>query len=242
MQKISFIVAGQKLQGTLIYPEKIRAKNPAILFLHGWRSSEQYLLARAEGLAKLGFVCLTFNMRGSATSEGDITKLTRQDFLQDALTAYDYLANLKEVDKEKISVIGSSFGAYLACLLSGKRNIRNLVLRVPANYPDEGFDKPQIDFSGDNNPDVLRWRFNSLTKEKTLALKVLHNFSGNILIVESEKDELIPHQTIESYINAVRDKSQLTHTVMEGADHAMHDENFLLLYNEILIKWFKDKM
>src|SRR5690349_4858240 len=97
MTKITFIVDGQKLHGTLFYPEKPKSQNPAVLFLHGWRSSEKNILGRAEALAKLGFVCMTFNLRGNGTSEGDIALLTRQDFLNDALAAYDFLSKQQKV-------------------------------------------------------------------------------------------------------------------------------------------------
>jgi esterase/lipase len=137
MKKITFTVEGQKLEGTLFYPEKVKPKNPAVLFLHGWTSSEKSVQGRAEALSKIGFICMTFNMRGSSPSEGDITTLTRQDFLNDCLSAYDYLISLEDVDKENISIIGSSFGSYLATLVTKERSVENIVLRVPANFSNE---------------------------------------------------------------------------------------------------------
>jgi hypothetical protein len=73
-------------------------------------------------------------------------------------------------------------------------------------------------------------------------LEALNNFSGNILVIESEKDELVPHQTIENYLHAVHDVSKLTYTVMKGADHAIHDEKLRAIYDNILTDWFKDKV
>jgi esterase/lipase len=242
MKKITFTVDGQKLEGTLFYPEKILSKNPAVLFLHGWRSSEKSAQGRAEALCAIGFICMTFNMRGNSTSEGDINTLTREDFLNDCLSAYDYLIGLENVDKEHISVIGSSFGSYLATLVAREKNIENIVLRVPANYPNDGWDQPQINFSGDNNPDILHWRFKSLGKETTYALDALSKFSGNILLIESEKDELVPHQTVENYIHAAPDTSKLTYILMKGADHAIHNEKLRAVYTNILTDWFKNKI
>lgn len=242
MKKISFEVEGQKLHGTLFYPEKLKSKNPAILFLHGWRSSERSSLGSAEALSKIGFICMTFTMRGHNGSEGDITKLTREDFLADIKTAYDYLIKKEEVDQEQINVIGSSFGSYMVSLLSKERKVKNLALRVPANYPDENWDRPQIDFSGDNNSEVLYWRFKSLKNKETYAVAALHTFEGNVLIIESEKDQLIPHETIENYLRTVPDHSKLTYIIMKGADHAIHNKEQREKYTQILTDWFKDKM
>jgi cephalosporin-C deacetylase-like acetyl esterase len=40
MKKVSFTVAGQKIVGTLQFPEQIKEKNPAILIIHGWNSAQ----------------------------------------------------------------------------------------------------------------------------------------------------------------------------------------------------------
>src|SRR6266403_1786925 len=126
MQTISFPVDGQKLEGDLFYPEQIKGKNPAILFIHGWSSSKERYLARAEALTKLGYTCLAFSLRGHGKSEGDIKKQTRQDFLNDSLAAYDFLVEQKGVDKDSISIVGASFGAYLAALVSQERAVESL--------------------------------------------------------------------------------------------------------------------
>ncbi|HWY79503.1 MAG TPA: alpha/beta fold hydrolase [Candidatus Sulfotelmatobacter sp.] len=242
MKKIIFFVEGQKLHGMLFYPEKIKQINPAILFVHGWKSSERSFVSIAEALTKLGFICMTVNMRGHNGSDGNINILTRKNFLDDTCAAYDYLTQVKEVNKKQISVIGASFGGYLATLVSKERNVKNIVLRVPANYPNVTFYEPQIQFSGDNNSDELQWRFKILGIQETFSLAALHLFKGNILIIESENDQLVPHVTIENYLRAVLDPSQLTYVVMKGADHSIHNEEQRNKYTEILTDWFQDKI
>lgn len=242
MQKISFVVDGQKLHGTIFYPENIKEKNPAILFLHGWMSSEQRYLPRAEALTKLGYICLTFTMRGHGESEGDIKKQTCQDFLNDTIAAYDFLTEQKNVDRESISVVGASFGAYLATLVTQKRKVKHLALRVPANYPDENLNKSQYDFSGDDSAAILKPRFSSLEDSQTYIKNALNNFLGDVLIIESEHDDVIPHQIIEDYLNSVKEKKKLTYVVMKGADHALKNERTRAEFIKILTDWFSDKL
>jgi pimeloyl-ACP methyl ester carboxylesterase len=57
---------------------------------------------------------------------------------------------------KKIIVIGGSFGGYMAALLANERRFETLVLRAPANYPEEEFELPYRDTSAgkqDKNPD-----------------------------------------------------------------------------------------
>lgn len=242
MQEISFDVDGQKLHGTIFYPEQVKEKNPAIIFIHGWASSEQPYLTRAKALIELGFICLAFSMRGHGDSDGDIKKQTRRDFLNDTIAAYDFFTKQHGVDTDKISIVGASFGAYLAALVSQERSVSNLAFRVPANYSDEHFDEAQFNFSGDNSVSLLHPKFKVLQAKQTYALKALHNFSGKVLIIESEKDELIPHQIIENYVHAVKDKNKLTHVVMKNASHNLTNEKMLQEFIDILTEWFKDKL
>lgn len=242
MHDVSFEIDGQTLRGTIFYPKEVKEKNPAILFIHGWMSSEKNYLERAEALTKLGFVCLTFSMRGHGKSDGDIKKQTRQDFLNDVLAAYDFLVGQKNIDSNNINVVGASFGAYLAALVSQKRSVKNLAFRVPANYPDESFNDVQFNFSGDNSAMLLHPKFKALQSEQSYTLKALHNFSGNLLLIESEHDEFIPHQIVENYLNAVKDKSKLSYVIMKDTGHNLSNEKMLQEFIQILTDWFADKI
>lgn len=137
MENISFTSSGLRLGGTVFYPPNKKDSNPAILFVHGWTGNRTSSFQHAKALANLGYVCLLFDLRGHGSSEGDRNEATNKDFLDDAVAAYDYLAAIKDVDKSNISAIGSSFGGYLVALLLKKRTLKNLVLRAPADYPNE---------------------------------------------------------------------------------------------------------
>jgi esterase/lipase len=238
MQKISFFIDGQRLSGTLYIPKTIHHKNPAILFLHGWRSSEESPKGRAIALSEAGYICMTFDMRGCGKSEGDFKKLTRQDYVNDVIAAYDFLSQQKGVDVENISIVGASFGAYLSTLVTKKRNVKNLVLRVPANYPDSSLNDIQFIFSGYEVVEELYAKFKEIASVETFATEALNEYDGHVLIIESENDDFIPHEMVEKYKNAVQDKSKLTYILMQNADHSMKDEKFRQQYTQILLDWF----
>ena len=210
MKQVEFFVGGLKLRGTLILPPTLRKKNPAILFIHGWTSNKERNYQYGNGLAKLGYICFAFDLRGHGESEGNIETTATKEFLDDVIAAFDYLTNVKGVDKENINVVTSSFGGYLGSLLTTKRSVKHLVLRVPADYPNEVFNKSKMQTSGADNPSVMEWRRKQRAPKETFALDAIAHFGGNILIIESEKDTVIPHQIIENYVNAVKDKTKLT--------------------------------
>lgn len=240
MKDIEFSVDGLKLKGNLFYPEKLKDKNPTILFVHGWTSEKKRSFQYAESLIKLGFIVMVFDMRGHGISEGDINIHTPKEFLRDCITAYDYCYSLDGVDKENISIVSSSFGGYLSSILTEKRTVKNLVLRVPADYANNTFELPKMGNAGEN-PEVLKWRLIPKKYDETFALQALHNFKGDILIIESEKDEMVPHTIIQNFINAVKDTSKLTHIVMKGAPHSTKPGPFKEEVIRILVDWFTSK-
>jgi esterase/lipase len=239
MHGFSLVNDGLSLDGDTFYPIEKTGKSPAILFVHGWTSERKRSFQYAEALAELGYLCLLFDMRGHGTSEGNRDASTSREFLSDAIAAYDYLANVKETDAYRISAIGSSFGGYLLPILSRKRNVVNLALRAPADYPNENFDEPK------SHPDkkgfgIMEWR-NEQRSSGTYALDALREFKGNVLLIESEKDDRVPHQTIMNYANAVEDRSKLNHVVMEEAPHSIKDGPFKDQVTKILTSWFRDR-
>ncbi len=235
---LSFHSGNLKLDGTLFYPTHKKPKNPAILFVHGWTSERKRSFQYAKALSDLGYVCLLFDMRGHGTSEGDMNKYTTKEFLDDAIVAYDYLSRIEDVDTKNISAVGSSFGGYLVAILSSKRKIINIVLRVPADYPNELFDKPKR-LTGHDNPKVTSWRNEPKKPTDSYALKALHKFIGNVLIIESEEDDIIPRQVILNYSNNINNRGKITHVIMKGTPHSIKKGKFRDEVERILIKQFR---
>jgi dienelactone hydrolase len=179
---------------------------------------------------------MTYDMRGNRESEGNIADFTRQDFINDAAVAYDFLK--AQVGKDtKIGVVGSSFGGYTAVLLSEKRDVMWLSLRVPASYPDEGFTKPHL---GQRDPDgFTAWRKQKLDHTQNAAFKALHDFGGHVQIIEAEKDELVPSQAPKNYANAITDKNKLRHDIMKGAPHRLDTPERQTEYEQLLTNWLQ---
>jgi pimeloyl-ACP methyl ester carboxylesterase len=229
--RINIPVDGQQICGTLVTPATVV---PGVLFLHGWGGTQEQYLARAREIAALGCVCLTVDLRGHAGTEEQKETVTREDNLHDALAAYDMLARQQSVDKQAIAVAGSSYGGYLAAVLSSMRPVRWLALRVPALYRDEDWPLPKEQLKKYGLSDYRRGR---VSAGENRALGACAAFEGDVLIVESGRDDVIPHPVIENYLTAFKRAHSLTYRVIEEADHALSEEPWQQAYTSLLLNW-----
>lgn len=71
-------------------------------------------------------------------------------------------------------------------------------------------------------------------------MRVCREFTGDVLIVESEHDSVIPHQVIVNYREACVGAKSLTYRLMEGADHGLSNETWHRAYTAILVNWFNE--
>lgn len=232
--RVTLQVDGQRVTGTLLEPE---APVPGFLFIHGWGGDQAEDLEQAEELARLGCVCFTFDLRGHAGSDADRNDITRQNSLDDVVAAYDYLAAHPLIDSKAIGVIGTSYGGYLAALLTGLRPIRWMALRVPALYPDAHWNTPKARL---DKQIVRAYRQQPQDETGDRALAACAAFTGDVLIVESEKDEQIPREAMLSYQAAFRNANSLSHRILHGASHAMRDPRHQRTYSTLLLRWIDE--
>lgn len=229
------------IRGRIYGRNENQINQPAILFLTGWNpgklaftSSDLYAGLFAD---KYNFICLTIALRGMG-SAGDITKLTRSDFLEDIISSYDFLSNQKNVDKDNVTIISESFGSYLACVLSSRRKVRNLALRVPTDFPDEGFDStPQVRLAVNFSRD---WKIRKHNYDESYALSALHGFNGPVLIVASEDDEYVPFQTTQNYLSSISEPDRMNYYLMKSAYHALINPLRQKEYFKVLTKWLEE--
>lgn len=230
---IAFNVDGQKLRGRLYRPVG-KAKRPAFLFLHGFTGKPNDRAAAI--IAENGFYAMTFSLSGHNDSEGKIEDQSRGKSLKETLAAYNFFKSKLPLEV-KIAAVGNSYGGYLAPLLSAEKEVGAISMRVPANYPDKGFDEPQIG-RGHEDPRITRWRNQKLNSDGTKSLKALRDFIGSVQIIEAENDDAVPHQTVQNYVDAVSDKRQLDYRFMKGWPHSLGDhEERNKQFQELLLNW-----
>src|SRR5438105_1557506 len=245
-------VDGQHIAGTLLVPLTLpsppaggegrvrgdRGPAPGVLFVHGWGGSQDQYLARARQIAALGCVCLTFDLRGHAKTQPQHETVSRGDNLRDVLAAYDLLARHQGVDPSTIAVVGSSYGGYLGAILTSLRGVRWLSLRAPALYKDAEWELPKRQLHHD--ADLSAYRRRTVRPEDNRALCACEAFRGDVLLVESEHDHVVPHPVIANYLAACVQVRSLTYRVIQGADHGLGEEPWRLAYTSLLLHWLTE--
>lgn len=232
---IDIEVDGGHIAGTIVTPVP---QVPGVLFVHGWGGSQEQYLARAREIAALGCVCLTFDLSGHGSTQPQQETVSRENNLRDVLAAYDVLASYRTVDPSAIAVVGSSYGGYLATILTSMRAVKWLALRVPALYMDIGWEMPKRQLHKDQNLDAYRQSLVPMTEN--MALRACAAFRGDMLVVESELDHVVPHAVISSYLEACIQARSLTYRVIPGADHGLSDESGQRAYTSLLVNWLTE--
>ena len=234
-RRIGFSVGKEAaISGTLFTPETIEKSCPAVLFIHGWSSNESGYKTRAAPLVKLGYICLTFDLIGHGHSSGSMETVTLKENIEASVAAYDFLASQEGVDNDAISIVGTSYGGYLAAILPSKREVRSLVLRVPAIYADER------DTRIKDSKQSMHLASEQARTRDNLALNSISGFDKRILLIEAEHDQVIPHYIIELIKKAAKPNS-LEHVVVNGADHQFSKPEWQQEFIDLLIRWFRSR-
>jgi len=231
---IEIAVEDQQIEATLVVPQTLI---PGVLFIHGWGVDRDTYLNRAREITALGCICLLFDMRGHAATMEQRDEVTREDNLADVIAAYDRLVAHPLVDPAAIAVVGSSYGGYLAAVLAGVRPVRWLGMRVPALYKDEDWLIPKQELR-DHGLEAFRQRPVSASENR--ALGACAAFEGDVLLVKSGNDEVIPDPVTRNYLAALGRVRSLTYRVIEQADHALSEQPWQQAYASLLLGWVNE--
>jgi hypothetical protein len=124
------------LAGTLTLPKK-EGKFPVVVLISGSgqqnRDSEilghKPFLIISDYLTRNGIAVLRYDDRGAGKSKGDPTLSTSEDFADDARAAIEYLRTRKEINSNKIGIIGHSEGGMIAPMIAANdKNIAFIIL------------------------------------------------------------------------------------------------------------------
>lgn len=234
-QAVPIPVGDDRIDGTLVTPGTLL---PGVLFVHGWGGSQAQYLARARAVANLGCICLTFDLRGHAHTLSQQATVSREINLADLVAAYDLLVARPHVDPRAIAVVGSSYGGYLAAILTTMRPVRWLGLRAPALYMDSGWTTPKLRLRQEQ--DLPRYRSHLVAADENRALRACRDFDGDVLLVQSEHDAMIPSSVLASYRNAATGSRSLTYRCLPGADHGLTRDVDQQAYTTVLVTWLQE--
>jgi predicted alpha/beta-fold hydrolase len=208
--------------------------NEIILSLIGWTSNrKRYSDILSAVCEKTGMSALVFDYSGHGDSPFDIqTTRAAQHFLE-VIYVFDWLKD--NYPNAKISVMGSSYGGFLATQLTKYREFDNLILRAPAIYKPSDFYTLRKKEDRESTL-IFRRDVEALAKHPLLARA--SNFRGRTLVIVHENDEQVPKETTDAYISAFNAEKYLA----KGFSHSIEDQpnEKLVEYENIISDWLNN--
>jgi len=131
---------GHTLSGIIRYSEPVEPiKYPVVVVLHGFAEHKHHDLTAdiANMLVHHGFLTLRFDFHGHGDSTGAFEELTIHQQVDDVISALDFISELKDADKDRISVVGTDIGGNIALLAAAKdARVKALVVQGARSHFD----------------------------------------------------------------------------------------------------------
>jgi len=142
--------------------ESSKPSSHAVLLLHQWQSDRHSFDEFAKRMQATGFNVLSIDGRGfgesTKTVDGKAVAPERTDeavkaMLDDVGAAVDFLSKQKNVDPDRIGIVGASYGSSLAIIYAADHpNIKSVALLSPGlNYFGNMQTEPAIKKYGDRS-------------------------------------------------------------------------------------------
>lgn len=120
----TFFSEGNRLKATLYYPDNFSpdaGPQPALIVNSGYQGfNEFYPKMFAGQLTKRGYICLGFDYRGMADSEGEKGTVLIEEQVEDIRNAVTFMQTLDEVDNQQLGLVGWGMGAANVILAAAK--------------------------------------------------------------------------------------------------------------------------
>ncbi|MEW6240012.1 MAG: alpha/beta fold hydrolase [Chloroflexota bacterium] len=154
-REITFMNGEVRLTGTLFLPEG-EGPFPAVVLFHGsGPDTRESYFADAKMLQQAGIIALAYDKRGTGSSTGDWETSSLDDLVADALSGLHTLQTQPEVDPDKVGILGSSQGAYLAPFAAARDDQVAFIVQVTGSATtlanqemwDDGNSLKQLGFS-----------------------------------------------------------------------------------------------
>lgn len=210
--------------------------SPGLLVLPGWDDDgQQQFFALRAALQPEGWTCRRANLPDSSWPAEQRKATSRANALRQALD--DYCALDSRLHGGPAVVLGFSFGAYIGAYVAASRPVHGLVLRSPALYPDEDWSTPKEDL---DKRDLAAYRRRVHAPFENGALGCCARFEGDVLLVDSEDDQVIPSPVITSYKAAFQRARSVTRYTVKGADHQLTDPRWQTAYRAVVLGWLRE--
>lgn len=211
VESITFETSSGCLSGDVYHASEYSGSG--VLFIHGggMRGRKGFEVLRKQ-LALSGVTSYAFDFVGHGETGGSLASSSLEKRVQQSSEIIKHFFSRMN----SVTLIASSMSGYIAVKVLEICDIHNLIMLAPAVYTKEAYTVP----FGQNFSSIIR---SPLSWEKTDAWKSIGQFSGNLLIFQAEKDQVIPKGLIDRlYEESVSVKSK-KNIIFKNATHPLTD-------------------
>ena len=170
-----------------------------LLVLPGFTSSKKNYEPLVSAIVeKTGTSALVIDYSGHGESPFDIQDITILENFSEVVRAYDWIKD--KYPERAIDVMGTSYGGFFAAKLPSVREIRKMILRVPANYDPKDLYTPWRKLDREQIRNEYRVDPKNFTDHPVLAEAA--NFKGDAYVLTHEFDESCPKASTDPFISA----------------------------------------
>lgn len=220
---------GYTLRGYLHLPDNIK-NPPLVCIFHGFTGNKMedhfYFVRLSRELESKGVASLRMDFMGSGESDGNFVDMTPETEIEDGKNIIDWAYNLKEIDKNNISIFGFSMGGMVGAIVASERSnkVKSLCIASPAANLEDIFESYFKDLKEQYvNVNGLMLSRKALENIKSIdTIERAKDFDGNVLIIQGMEDSTVPPEVSERYKRIYG--SRVNYFYIQGADHGYRDK------------------
>jgi pimeloyl-ACP methyl ester carboxylesterase len=166
-------------------------------------------LVVADYLTRNGIAVLRYDDRGVDGSTGDFFQSTNMDFSQDVISAFNYLCSRKEIDTNKIGLIGHSEGGVVAAIAASRKTHIGFIILLAS---------PGINLKDDFElQEELKYKSGDLTEEgyefRKRFFEQCYRFIENDINYDLARDSLLMFREEYKLLDSsLREEFKLLHS------------------------------
>lgn len=238
---------GKQLVGMLHIPTG-KKKFPLVVVCHGFGGSKtgRKYMKLARILEKNKIATFRFDFEGCGDSEGNLETITVKRQVSDLESAVNWAIKQKNINKNKIALLGNSLGAVIAILYAvrTKFSVKTIIFWAPA------LNQRKLIPFWSTKKDLKKWKRQGyfIRKEDKIGINYLREnekkdyslvfskINAPILIIHGDKDDVVPLRFSKNLAKKYKNIKLIT---LPKADHKFED----YFVQQNLIKetawWFK---
>lgn len=222
-QSVSYYSRGVLVPATICVPDGL-GKCPLVVLMHGFAGNRDQgggFKLLAEELYRIGIASIRMDFAGCGKSEEDFSNCSLSSMKRDVVNACKFMIENYDADKEKIGLVGYSFGGRVLLELLAERLVKpnavmliapaahaSVFIRIVGGQPSWDALRSQAEAAGYAECKQLgvslgKSFFTDFDKYDTPEQYAAENYAGDALMVYCKNDAVVPTSVTVSVVEAL---------------------------------------